>query len=234
MFKLSLISNFYNSQECLTTQLDHWRKANPRLLAVMEFILVDDHSHQPYQVDPSGLNLRLFRIDTDIPWNQPGARNLGTFHVRTDWAIYTDIDQLLNMDVIAALVDKLPELDPLTMYYWKMTGLKWRGQDWPFHPNCFLVYVPEFKLRGCYDEDFAGHYGHDDSFMEKVWQANGGKQALFHHEGVAQQLPFTTEEFSRDASHNLRLMAEKVAAGTKNSPGMLRFRWHEVDLRSKS
>jgi hypothetical protein len=41
---------------------------------------------------------------------------------------------------------------------------------------------------------------------------------------------FGTTSLNRDLGRNLALAQQKMAAGTKNSPGILRFDWEQIDI----
>jgi hypothetical protein len=99
-----------------------------------------------------------------------------------------------------------------------------------YHPNTFLVSLAKFKQFGMYDEDFVGHYGYEDLYMPQVWEKHGGKRVLFNDAIVFEDMGFMTTNLNRDLSHNLALAQQKMAAGTKNSLGILRFEWEQIDI----
>ena len=79
-----------------------------------------------------------------------------------------------------------------------------------------------------YDEDFVGHYGYEDLYMIKVWEANGGRRTLLNDMYYFEDVGIKTENLSRDLSRNQNLAQTKMAAGFENSPGMLRFKWKKI------
>ena len=83
---------------------------------------------------------------------------------------------------------------------------------------------------GMYDEDFAGYYGYEDLYMPLVWARHGGKRVLFNDPVFFEDMGFGTTSLNRDLSRNLALAQQKMAAGTKNSPGILRFEWEQIDI----
>jgi glycosyltransferase involved in cell wall biosynthesis len=243
--KLSVISNFYNCPDKVADQVERWSQIAPKLLRQIEFILVDDCSDPVPDVKKRGLNLRLFRVDTDIAWNQPGARNLGALNARADWGLFFDIDQVLDNDVLGTLLDGLDQLDSKTLYYLKLKEALFdsiENQMADFHINTFLTCLPKFRTMGMYDEDFAGHYGFDDVFLPVFWDMNGGKRAvLTNPRFFEKQLDFATTNLDRDLSYNRDLVNRKVAALRQFLPGpipkpapLLRFDWHEVELDGSS
>ncbi len=100
---ISIISHFYNAHSCVNEQIAHWQQINPQLNELFEFILVDDFSDADYVLPKTDLNIRLFRVMDDIPWNQGGARNLATFHARGEVALFIDIDQHIKIDFLERL-----------------------------------------------------------------------------------------------------------------------------------
>lgn len=232
MPKLSIISHFYNHPAMVERQIAHWRSIPGEYLRDIEFILVDDCSEDQPVIDKGPLNLRLFRIVSDIAWNQAGARNLGTFQASGDWALFFDIDQKLNLETVPLLLASLATLQRRTMYYLRIKELIDVTVNEPLsnHPNTFLVPLADFKTMGRYDEDFTGHYGYEDLYMPRVWETAGGQRVLLNTPVFFEDMKFGTGNFDRDLSRNLALAQQKLAAGCRNSPGILRFDWQEVAL----
>jgi hypothetical protein len=235
MPRLSLISHYYNHPEMVAAQLTYWESLPPDFLAEVEFVLVDDGSEQPAQFRPTSLDLKVFRITTDIAWNQTGARNLGTFNATGRWGLYFDIDQKLSAEPLAHVMRVLDQADPMTMFYFKSKNITdIDGTSMPFHVNTILVQLANFKAYGMYDEDFAGHYGYDDLYMPQVWERQGGRRAVLNDAEYFEDLRFRTGNLNRDLSRNKALAEQKLAAGAKNSPGVLRFAWEPVRVEKSS
>ncbi len=232
MAKLSIISHYYNHPQMVQNQIAWWESLPESLLSQIEFVLVDDCSEQTPVLAPTKLDLKLFRIITDVPWNQAGARNLGAFHASGEWALYFDIDQKFFVEPLAAIIYNLERLDPMVMYYMRIKDLIDTTANKPLanHPNTFLVNLAKFKQHAMYDEDFAGHYGYEDLYMPQVWEKNGGKRVLFNETDFFEDMGFGTNNLNRDLARNLALAHQKMAAGIKNSPGILRFEWESIDL----
>lgn len=229
MPKLSIITHYYNHPEQVEEQLAHWQKIPSILQEQLEFIVVDDNSEFQPNIRRGSLNLRHFRVLTDIPWNQAGARNLGTFHATGEWALYFDIDQKWELESVGLLLKNLENLSKQTMFYLQIRELIDITVNEPLshHPNTFLVHLPTFRVLGMYDEDFTGHYGYEDLYMPRVWESRGGKRSLINQPVFFDDMPFGTSNFDRDLTRNKQLMISKMNAGCKNSPGILRFDWEE-------
>lgn len=233
MPKLSIISHFYNHPGKVEKQLAHWKNIDPALLEHIEFILVDDCSEERPDIDKGNLNLRVFRVDSDIPWNQAGARNLGVFNATGEWGLLFDIDQLLELSSLPVLLGSLPSFDRDTLYYLKINGLFNTIDNEPSdnHINTYLVNLSRFRVKAMYDEDFAGHYGYEDIFVPLVWEANGGRRVLLSSPVFfAEDMGFRTNNLDRSLERNKALLEQKMAAGLRRPRSILRFDWHEVPV----
>lgn len=232
MPKLSIISHFYNYPQKVEEQIEHWKKIQPELVPFLEFILVDDCSQDRPCIDPGELNLRYFRVITDIQWNQAGARNLGAFHASGDWGLFFDIDQRLKLETISSLLVNLDRLDPMVMYSLRIKELVniLNNDQLLSHPNTFLVNMKKFKTYGMYDEDFAGYYGYEDLYLPKVWEKAGGTRILLNDPVFFEDVGFGTSSLNRSLERNLALASNKLNSGCKNSPGILRFEWEEIPM----
>jgi glycosyltransferase involved in cell wall biosynthesis len=241
MPQLSVISHFYNNHDKVVEQVERWRRIDPKALRQIEFILVDDCSDDLPNIKKHGLNLRLLRVDTDIPWNQAGARNLGALNACGKWGLFFDIDQVLDITATGALVEALDQLDDNTLYYMKLKEALFNSIDnekCDFHLNTFLVCLDKFRTLGMYDEDFAGHYGYEDVFLPFFWDSNGGKRTLLANPCFFEkEQDFATTDLDRDLDHNLIILNRKVETlkqlpqdRTAKPRQFLRFDWHEAEL----
>ena len=229
---ISIVTHFYNYPQRVREQIMYWESLPSEILSEVEFVVIDDCSRQSPAWRATKLDLKVFRIITDIPWNQSGARNLATFNARGNWVIYSDIDQRLNPGPMRLILGNLNAFDKMTMYYLRSDNQFDAniGQRLPCHPNTYLVNLEKFKVHGMFDEDFAGHYGYEDLYMPQVWERHGGKRVMLDDANYFEDLGFSTAELNRDLSRNRLLAEQKLSAGTKNSLGMLRFEWGQVRL----
>ncbi len=235
MTKLSIISHYYNHPQMVQNQIAYWESLPDSFLTEVEFVLVDDCSEQAPDIPVTTLNLKVFRIITDLPWNQAGARNLGAFNATGEWALYFDIDQKFYVEPMVGVLANLDRMDKMSMYYLRIKELIDITVNKPllFHPNTFLVNLAKFKQYGMYDEDFVGHYGYEDLYMPQVWEKHSGKRILFNDTDFFEDIGFGTTNLDRDLSRNLALAQQKMMNGTKNSLGILRFEWEAIDISHK-
>jgi hypothetical protein len=170
----------------------------------------------------------LARITTPITWNQPGARNLGASLARGDWLLFTDQDHFLMAEQAVELMAL--RKDPHLAY----TFDRWRrhedGKLVPVnrHRGTILIHRDLFNEIGGWDEDFSGHYGHDDSwFIYRVGEARIDRSGIRHYV----QGGGTDRTSSRCPRHNGGVYRKKVSQlkQGKYKPGeTLRFEWEII------
>jgi glycosyltransferase involved in cell wall biosynthesis len=228
--KLSVIVPYYNNLERVQRQLELWESLPKTITREVEFILIDDCSEQSASVHSEFLNIKHFRIKTDIDWNQPGARNLGAFVASGEWALFYDVDQLPTLEGLALIIERLNELHGGFMYFFRIKELinPVNGKPLEYHPSTFLIRLPLFKWHVMFDEDFSGHYGYDDLYMHAVWEKFGGKFVLLNDVVFFEDLESGTPKLSRNLQRNAALEVMKRLAGSKKPAHFLRFEWEQV------
>jgi hypothetical protein len=160
---LTLVYPYYDNPEMLREHQRVWR-ALPRAVADrIEVIVVDDASPRWPAVDAfadAGITARLFRIETDIPWNWLEARNIGAHHARADWLLLTDIDHVAPAATLAELLRRLDAGAISPRHFYTLDRVSAPGMT-PYkpHPDSYLMPRDLFWRAGGYDEFFAGHYG---------------------------------------------------------------------------
>lgn len=230
--KLSVITHHYNNWSCAKLHLEDRARLPIPLLRDTEFVLVDDASSTEFTLDaPQGTIIA--RIMEDIPWNQPGARNLGVSLATADWLLLTDVDHRIPETSLKQIVDSLPSLDRGTLY--RLHRITLSGDKVGPHANTFIVSAEGFSGIGGVDEDFSGHYGCEDKLFEWRWIKNGGVVAVHPSYCVVDTTPHSsTVDLSRDLSRNRALLEAKIKAREfKNSGAKLRFSW-EICLVRKN
>jgi len=173
---ITLVYPYYNNGGMLERQLAVWRQyPNPEQWSV---ILVDDGSQAdpalPH-LSPCGIDLSLYRVMVDIPWNQHGAKNLAMKHSQ-GWCVLSDIDHVLDVDSAAQVQRLLPDLRRGQTYWFNRrltNGAKLRHA-----PNIWLMHADDYWKGGGYDEAFAGYYGTDKAFRNALEKALGRPEIL--------------------------------------------------------
>lgn len=175
--------------------LKRYERYHDDLLDRIQFVVVDDGSPVEYEVPDLNLNFTWLRITRDIPWNQPGARNLGTVYAKSDKILLTDLDQEFPEDTLTYMVRKrecgrnfykVMRLDP-------STGERQKG-----HPNTFLMSRARFMRFFGYDEEFSGHYGSDDFRFVKNQKYHGSRQMYLSKKYTC----FERKDINRDTSYH--------------------------------
>lgn len=222
--RLAVLTHVFNAAEAVEDQVSTWRTLPPDCREQMEFLVVDDCSDQPLEVDRGDLPLRLLRVTTDIPWNMAGAKNLLRQQSTAPWMLFFDIDNHLPAAGMTMLVQVLDRLNPATLYMFARTM---NGQPVETHINTFLVHRSVVDAVGGFDEDFCGHYGYEDVFFHHlVAQKQFGKILL--NDLSFQQKSARIETLDRDLERNKELIESKAAQGLGTSQEQIRFDWVEL------
>lgn len=227
---ISIVINCYQAQAALDQQLASWSKFGPAVLQQLEFVIVDDGSNPAIKVDraqlPADMRLVLARIEQDIPWNMPGARNLGALLARGEFLLLYDIDHFLTESAFERLLINRPALSATVNYKFSRTQ---DGEPINSPVNCFLCSREGFWRAGGYDEDFAGYYGHEDSYFLRDWQQHVGPLVLLTDLFFEVRTQYATAGLSRDTGRNSALFQQKLATEQLRARSRLRFAWSVID-----
>lgn len=240
---LSLCMHFYNGADALQFQFDRWKQINPSYYDKLDIVLVDDYSDQSYKFDAGELPARLFRVETDIEWNQAGCKNLLLKESVADWLLFFDNDMTTVAKNIEYLVDKLPSLDPKKYYIFEQAApwgpqgyrneegeLVWSKEEhlaYLPHINVFLIHRSALEAIGGFDEDFTGHYGYEDTYMHNQLDNAGIQRVLLSEVTFDLHGAFTTN-LDRSMAVNYSLMVEKALQGFPMCKDPIRFKYNET------
>lgn len=203
--KITLLYTYYGQKERIPGIL---AEKHPECRVV---IVDDGHSDALKSLE----SVDVYRVDTDIPWNQPGARNLG-FQESEGWIICADIDHLVTKEMIDEVLKMRKEEG--TVYF--------LGREDTNSWNIFLIHKNDFEKIGGYDEDFSGHYGHDDTLF--LWQCQKNLRVVERRDIKAQvYAKESSSKLERDTTHNTELLYERRRVKT-NKGKRVRFNWHKV------
>lgn len=235
---LSIIVNCYTEIDnfhFFESLVQHYSEMPLYIRRNFELIIVDDHSPAPIEAPlTSLLNIRIFRIDDNIEWNQPGARNLGVTHARCDNILLHDIGQSAPEKTLAKLIG----IKDAGRYIYKFPRLNDRDNTRMIeHPNTFFMSRGRFLRYFGYDEEFAGHYGREDSTFIRLQRRMGTKIKT-----MSEAYPIIHRKMAEDYSYailkrcmlfNTQLMKAKLAKGRLHdescfSRKFLNFRFHLV------
>jgi len=137
------------------------------MLRDLELIIVDDCGDPPVEIPADIaclLDCQLFRVTKDIPWNQPGARNLALEHARTKLILFVDPDMVFPAAMMERMLiagEALEEHRVIRFQLRHRLGHA-KGHIDATSPNTWFLHVADFKRVGGYDEDYCGHKGWSD------------------------------------------------------------------------
>lgn len=201
MFTISL--TFYNDHEHLHRHIDAWRTYPD-----IQKQIIDDGSKEPPQAD-----VPIYRIEKDIAWNIPGARNLGATVCPTEWILFCDMDQTFTKDAISQICNT--KLERGNIYSFSRIGR-------PRTAGTMLVSRFDYWRVGGYDEDFAGFYGYNDPYLRHLFGVHGIREVI---------LPIICTQHNADCvltrvPNNESLYNEKIKFGRSHT--YLRFPWKRI------
>jgi len=168
---ITLIMAYYDNPKMLKQQLDNIAAYSEEIRNSLEIIIVDDCSPRwPAREVISnhsreGIKVRLFRTKVDVPWNQDFCRNLGVSQAKTPWILLTDIDHLVPESTMHELVSN--EYKPYVVYKFSRISAPEYMLYKP-HPNSWFMSREFYETMGGYDERFAGWYGTDGDFRDRI------------------------------------------------------------------
>lgn len=204
---------FFNQKNInvLLDLLDTYSKYDRALLKQIQFVIVDDCSPIPIEIpDSIQVNYVLYRITTDITWNQAGARNLGVVQAADPRIILTDCDHVFPERLLEKIVKS--SIPRKTLYKFKREDATGRSTN----SACNIFYTSKsafFSSLG-YDEEFCGNYGYED-VMFRHFQKKVGNDLTYFTRWIKIVSNTIDRENSyhnlvRDTSVNQTLLDEKM------------------------
>ena len=233
--KLALCTHFYNSFDAVEVQVNRWKQIEQSYLNQIEFVVVDDCSDKVCDISAGNLPIQMYRITTDINWNQAGCKNLLLNKSQADWLFFFDIDTTATASNIQKILAKLPSLD-MNCYYMPKVKYPW-GQQ-PHHPlkkqlvglphiNCFIIHINLLNSIGGFDEDFAGNYGYEDTYMHNQLNKIGARRVFMADVDVDMHHSYTSG-LKRNMSPNEKLIHKKAKENFPNPQKPIRFEYTKI------
>ncbi|WP_045213325.1 FkbM family methyltransferase [Desulfonatronovibrio magnus] len=220
--KITISLSYYNDAEHIEKHINKWSE----YADLVKFQILDDGSNVPAEdilknFDLSRLDMRLFRVEEDIPWNIPGIRNLGATVCSTPWMLICDMDQTFERSEIEKMCS-LP--DKGSGYYYSFAR-----QDNISTRGTMLVSIEDYWKVGGYDEDMVGNYGYNDPLFRYQLNHSGireitCKDILCTQHTADCDLDRSTKEV------NAQKMAQKITELPRQNWDVLRFKWKQVPL----
>jgi hypothetical protein len=239
--RLSYITHFYCNQKdisAVTRLLERYAAYPAEVRARVQFVIVDDGSPVEYQIPDLPLNLTWLKIDQDIRWNQPGARNLGAVYARADTMLLADLDHEVPLESMRQLIER-PSCGKRLYKMWRKDEA---GNMIKGHPNLFVMSRGRFMECHGYDEELSGNYGSDDYRFVKYQKARGSFQTYlpkriwcFERQDIDRKKSY--HSLVRDLSFNSAADSRKthelanVGHGYGHSRMFLNFTWKILEDR---
>lgn len=232
----------YGQPKMLEKWWETLRVYPPHVLKELHLVIVDDHGTPPVAVPKDIqklLEVRLFRVKDNIPWNQMGARNLGAVKAETNWLLLLDPDMVVEPEVAERLVQRVKGISKGDVV--KLLLRYKNGKLDPSSPNVYLIHRRDFARVGGYDEDYAGHKGWSD--VQFLHALTGSKMRFLQPKGlwVRYYRPdeisdATVTSLDRSVKHNRSLHIRKMpvvrrnwkAWARQNWARTIRFRWERL------
>lgn len=162
---VTFIYPYYACPQFFADQLSRWSAYQPDLRSHLSVIVVDDGSPTPATLPASlDVDVRLFRIDVDVPWNWLAARNIGAKYADDCWLLLTDMDHVVPEDTLRAVI--YGQHDPRVVYVFSRR--EHTGASVTPHSASFLMTRAMFWQIGGYDERLSGVYGTDGTFRARI------------------------------------------------------------------
>lgn len=191
MRAITLVLPHFQNLGMWAEQQKVWADYPAAIRSQLHVVLVDDCSPKGFRPGPksvtvSGLaSLRMYRLLQKKRWNWLACRNLGAKVATTDWLLLTDIDHVIPVETMRALMEQ--PLDPKSVYRFRRATAT---RCWPYPLSACTEYKPHNDtwliarslfwtpidwslgryLRGVggYDERLSGCYGTSGEFSDRV------------------------------------------------------------------
>lgn len=239
--QLSYVLPVYFNQQSTNTLIELLSRYNTyakEVMAPIQFVIIDDGSPLPVSIPKEiNLNISVYRITTDIRWNQCGARNLGVVYAKSPKILLTDSDHYFPEKLLQNILkSKIPRR---TLY--KFKRMDHHGSAISKAANIFYTSKSIFFQALGYDEEFCGNYGLEDLYFFNLQKRLRNKVKYFTRfkkivaNKIDRKLSYHTLE--RDFEiNNLLYEKKKVLLKTddpfaSHSRAFLQFDWTLVDER---
>lgn len=172
MRPFTLIMAYYDNPQMLMEHARCWTQLPAELSKHIHIVVVDDGSPrsparealQSVELPPLA-SIQVWRMLTDVAWNQDACRNLGAKHASTEWLLLTDMDHVVPVATWQRLITG--KLDKRVAYRFGRVSAP-RLEPYKRHPNSWALTKHTYWECGGYDERLAGNYGTDGDFFVRV------------------------------------------------------------------
>jgi hypothetical protein len=230
MDKLTIVTPYYENPTMLRMQLKFWSGYSSIVQDKILIILIDDGSPRNPAKDALTRNplpnceIQLYRIEQNIPWNYPGARNLG-FHVAPDgWIYSSDMDHVLPWHSVKVLFSTLLKKPRYYMPERRNVDKERRLSPLKRHSESYIMTRETFWKAGGYNEDYSGMYFKAPTdFRVRLNRVASGvllDDVIQYH--------FGNDVISDSQTTDFEKRAYAVPKNKRSNQQYLRFDWHRV------
>jgi hypothetical protein len=213
---LTICFPHYNGENVLERILCYYDKFADSVLENLKFIIVDDGSRtddveRVVESHRERLQIRLFRMTHDIPWNMSACNNVAFRFADTEYVLRTDIDHVFPEETIKWLqnTDRLRSNQYYTFYRYATNDALDAKQVIRPHINTHMLHRRTYIEARGYDEVFRGHYGKEDSdFRQRLSQRGISETRLNLKVLVLSHC--SSREYSRDTTVNTARMTNRT------------------------
>jgi hypothetical protein len=227
VIELTLVVAVYGQPLMLAHQLAAIRGYGPTINQHLNLIVVDDCGDPPADLGDIAKHVKsaqLFRVTEDIPWNQPGARNLGMHHA-SGWCLMLDPDMVIDGPTMVRMMHAASKLERRQVLKFALRHVDSGKLDMA-SPNTWLLHRDDFFEVGGYVEHYAGAKGWSDCTLQDVLRSTykvrlrPDLQAHFHSTASVPDAMVTCLDRSTSTNKKKRL---KDVAKAKAMGGWVRW-----------
>jgi len=231
MKRLTVNLSFYNQSETLIKHIHKWKAFPDNVKEKVSFFIIDDCSKTPAEevvkdMDVSGLDISIYRVEEDLYCNIAGARNLGAKECRTEWMLILDMDTLVSSETVVQMLNKAEDSGQGLAYRFnRRVEDAGHEKHHVVHPAVCLIRKEDYWRAGGCDEDFVGNYGFTDP---SFWHRSKDLIRVEECRDIyLDYLPEGQADINRDRKKNGKLFRSKKKSGAW-STDYIRFRWKKV------
>ncbi len=230
MNKLSLVIPYYKSNNIISRKFEEWQEYDQDVKDNLEVIIVDDGSPEGTRFEEqwvdTELNIKLYRIEVDIPWNECGANNLGIKMASNDFILRTDVDWFIPNNLLKKIMNMDLNKNMLYLFH----SIDFYSRQKLIDPaNIYVINKETFWTVGGYDEDTRGHYGSDLSFRYRTFTVYKTKVVFIEDYPVEAYVNVSNQHgLVRDAGFCYAQLEEKKQNNILTPTSYIRFDWKQI------
>lgn len=176
---VTLLTPYYCQPLMLERQIEEWWMYDRAYGSRLTILIIDDGSPRKAahyvvsqkKVLPDFLDVRLYEVKENIPWNTPGVFNLGFEEAPDGWVFLNGLDHLLTAEELTRMMEAIDSgaLDSGKAYRPLRRKMQAGGHTVEYHPpyGVLLMQRSAFWKAGGYDEDFSGWYGKSSHLFQR-------------------------------------------------------------------